>query len=136
METGDIDPATDDYQAAQRFIHAAHRFRPFRSPRTASFTMMVGFGGVRLLVKVHHGTLDSIHNLAGLRPLTSWDFAIVAPAMAWHRFWETVPDAGWHDVFALTRHNRMQVEGNLHPFMANLQFVKDLLASPRTEQDS
>lgn len=42
--------------------------------------------------------------------------------------------AGWHDVFALMRYGRMHIEGDLLPFMANLQFVKDLLAAPRSQE--
>ncbi|MFC3338860.1 hypothetical protein [Paracandidimonas soli] len=126
-----IDPAvSSDEESAARFIHAAGHFR---QPRAARFTAMVGIGGRRLLLKIENGAVASIDNLASLRPLAAWDFSVTADADAWLRFWEAIPAAGWHDIFALARHGRMRIEGNLHPFMAHLQFVKDLLASPRTE---
>jgi len=133
METAPHNPQKDERQAVKRFVDAAG---VFQRTRTLRFTMMVGIGQVRLLVSVCDGRVDAIHALASLRPLTSWDFAVIAPVLSWKRFWEAVPEPGWHDVFALTRHNRMQIEGNLQPFMAHLQFVKDLLASPRREQNA
>jgi hypothetical protein len=42
-----------------------------------------------------------------------------------------MPEPGWHDLFALVRRGCASVEGDLQPLMANLQYVKDLLALPR-----
>jgi hypothetical protein len=42
-----------------------------------------------------------------------------------------VPPPGWHDLFALSKKGVMVLEGDLQPLMANLQYVKDLLALPR-----
>ena len=57
-----------------------------------------------------------------------------ASEAAWSRFWQAVPDAGWHDIFALAKRGELRIEGNLQPLMAHLQFVKDLVASPREVQ--
>ncbi len=35
-----------------------------------------------------------------LRP---WSFAVRASADAWRRFWEPVPEPGYHDLFAMTK---------------------------------
>ena len=58
-------------------------------------------------------------------------FTVRAAAATWRRFWEPVPKPGWHDLFALIKAGRAEVEGDLLPFMANLQYFKDLLATPR-----
>jgi hypothetical protein len=42
-----------------------------------------------------------------------------------------VPRAGYHDLFALTRFGHARIEGDLQPLMANLRYVKDVLAAPR-----
>jgi hypothetical protein len=42
-----------------------------------------------------------------------------------------MPEAGWHDIFALMKRKEARVEGDLRPFMANLQYIKDLLSAPR-----
>lgn len=46
---------------------------------------------------------------------------------------EPVPKPGWHDLFALCKRGAMRIEGGLHPFMANLQYFKDLVALPREQ---
>jgi hypothetical protein len=61
-----------------------------------------------------------------------WVFAFRASIEAWDRFWQPMPEAGWHDIFALMKRGEASVEGDLRPFMANLQYIKDLLAAPRS----
>jgi hypothetical protein len=63
--------------------------------------------------------------------LGSWEFAIRAGVDAWFALWQPVPKAGWHDLFALTKRGAMRIEGSLQPFMAHLQYFKDLVALPR-----
>jgi len=63
--------------------------------------------------------------------LQSWDFAVKGTAEGWSKFWLATPPAGWHDLLALNKRRVFTIEGHLHPLMAHLQFIKDLLASPR-----
>lgn len=63
--------------------------------------------------------------------LRSHAFTISADAGDWERHWADPPPPGWQDLFAMTKDNRARVEGDLLPFMQNLQYVKDLLAAPR-----
>ena len=42
-----------------------------------------------------------------------------------------MPRPGWHDLLALTKREEAVLEGDLHPFMAHLQYFKDVLALPR-----
>lgn len=106
----------------------------FSRPRVADFDMKIGIGNHELLIKVRCGSVRSVDDLLTLRPLTPWDFSLSADVECWQRFWESVPAPGWHDVFALMRNGNMRIEGNLHPFMAHLQLVKDLLAAPRSDE--
>jgi hypothetical protein len=48
-------------------------------------------------------------------------------------FWKKVPAPGHNDIFALFKRGKLTIEGDLHPFMANLLYVKDVLAAPRKE---
>jgi len=50
---------------------------------------------------------------------------------AWERHWQTIPEAGWHDLFALTKRGEASFDGDLRPLLQNLQYFKDLLALPR-----
>jgi len=63
--------------------------------------------------------------------MRSWRFAYRATPQAWVAYWQPEPKPGWHDLLALTKRGEAVLEGDLHPFMAHLQYFKDLLALPR-----
>jgi len=44
-----------------------------------------------------------------------------------------VPKAGWHDLLSLTKRGEAALEGDIQPFMTNLQYFKDVLALPRSQ---
>lgn len=67
--------------------------------------------------------------------MPSCDFRIAAREEDWARFLRAVPPPGSHDLFALLRRGALRLDGNLHPFMANLMYFKRLLASLRPEPD-
>jgi hypothetical protein len=67
--------------------------------------------------------------------MRSWRFSYRATPQAWTAFWKPMPKAGWHDLLALTKRGEATLEGDIHPFMANLQYFKDLLALPRLSGD-
>lgn len=117
---------TNGMRLAQRFAQAAlgyTRARPF------SATVLVQFGEEERLLHIQAGRVLEVQD--ALAPLSSWDFAIRASAEAWSRFWQPVPQPGSHDIFALAKQGEMSIEGNLQPLMANLQYIKDLLALGR-----
>ncbi len=63
--------------------------------------------------------------------MRSWRFSYRATPAAWAEYWQAMPKPGWHDLLALTKRGEAVLEGDLHPFMAHLQYFKDLLALPR-----
>ena len=63
--------------------------------------------------------------------MRSWQFAYRATPQAWTEFWQTMPKAGWHDLLSLTKRGEAPLEGAVRPFLANLQYFKDVLALPR-----
>lgn len=114
----------------------AHRFRSralsFSLPRQVDMDLLLGVGAVPLLVRIRDGRVIAADTPAA--PLPSCDVSLRAGADAWSRFWQAVPEAGWHDIFALSKRGELAIEGNLQPLMAHLQFVKDLLATGREAQ--
>ncbi len=108
--------------AAQRAPAALERMR-FVNARCK-----IGIGAATLLVEVREG-VPSATNEVPL--LAECDFVVLGSARAWHALWQPVPAPGWHDVFALTKRGELRIEGNLQPFMANLEFFKALFAAPR-----
>ena len=89
----------------------------------------VGIGDVPFDVQMAAGRIVALER--GPFLMRSWRFAVRGTAEAWGRFWQPVPAPGWHDLLALTKRGCASIEGDLHPLMANLQFLKDVLALPR-----
>lgn len=100
-----------------------------RRGRYLSTTFMIQTGDTSWLVRVHEGRVQDVAR--GPFLMRSWSFAVRASEDAWRRFWEPVPAPGYHDLFAMTKDGHAIVEGDLQPLMANLRYVKDVLAKPR-----
>ena len=100
-----------------------------RRGRYLSTTFLVETGPTAWLVSVDEGRVTRVER--GPFLMRAWSFAVRAPEDAWRRFWAPVPAAGWHDIFAMTKGGHAVVEGDLRPLMANLRYVKDVLAKPR-----
>jgi hypothetical protein len=65
--------------------------------------------------------------------MRSWRFSYRATPAAWLEYWQPEPRPGWHDLLALIKGKQAVLEGDLHPFMAHLQYFKDVLALPRLQ---
>lgn len=113
-------------QLLQRFTKVA---LTFAKPRPVHVDMLVQFDDVPVIVRIRDGRVAEIVE-KGVA-LQSWDFAVKGSAEGWSKFWLATPPAGWHDLLALNKRRVFTIEGHLHPLMAHLQFIKDLLASPR-----
>jgi hypothetical protein len=100
-----------------------------RRGRYLSTTFLIEVGEVAWLVTVHEGRVTRVER--GPFLMRDWAFAVRASEEVWRRFWQPTPAPGFHDLFALTKGGHARVEGNLVPLMANLRYVKDLLAQPR-----
>ena len=115
----------------------AHRFRSralsFSWPRQVNMDLLLRFGEQPLLVRIRDGRVTAADIPSA--PLPSSDISLRASENAWSRFWQAVPHAGWHDIFALSKRGELAIEGNLQPLMAHLQFVKDLLAVGREAKE-
>ena len=109
-------------------------------PDASGITLASGLSGLRpaldIIAITSERDLEMVRAAVGhgalaylLKPFT---FAIRAEADTWRRFHEPFPAPGCHDLLALTKVGRARVEGNLVPMMGNLQFVKDLIALPRS----
>jgi hypothetical protein len=100
-----------------------------RRGRYLSTIFLVETGPTAWLVTVHEGRVTRLER--GPFLMRAWSFAVRASEEAWRRFWEPVPAPGWHDLFAMAKGGHAIVEGDLRPLMANLRYVKDVLAKPR-----
>jgi hypothetical protein len=90
---------------------------------------LLGPSGHPFHVSIRAGRIVELVPAAVL--MRSWRFAYRATPAAWTAYWQAEPRPGWHDLLALTKRGEAQLEGDLHPFMAHLQYFKDVLALPR-----
>ena len=100
-----------------------------RRGRYFSDTFMLEVGETQYLIEVLQGRIESVE--LGPFVMRSWTFALRATEDVWQRFWQQLPKPGYHDIFALLRHNRIVLDGDLQPMMANLLYVKEVIAAPR-----
>ena len=101
----------------------------FSRARQVNLDLLLQFGQVPALVKIRNGQVAQILEMT--IPLQSSDFSIRGTEQGWTKFWNKVPEPGWHDILALAKRKEFCIEGNLQPLMANLQFIKDLLSASR-----
>jgi hypothetical protein len=98
-----------------------------RRGRWFSGAFLIETGETGWLVTVAEGHVVRVER--GPFLMRSWRFAVRASEEAWRRSWAPVPAPGYHDLFAMTRTGVARVEGDLQPLMANLRYVKDVLAA-------
>ena len=89
----------------------------------------LGVGSCPLHISIANGEVRSV--VRGPFLLKPWVFAIRAEPAIWAKLLEPVPAPGVHDLLALSKTGLVRIEGNLQPFMANLQYIKDVIVAPR-----
>jgi len=101
--------------------------------RFVDTTFLVEVGEVSWLVSISAGRITSVTRGPFVMP--AWTFALRASRETWEQFWLANPRPGFHDLFALVKRRALRIEGNLHPFMSNLLYFKDVMAvlRPRVE---
>ena len=102
-----------------------------RRGRFLTVTFLIASGATQHLVRVVDGRIAAVER--GPFLMRDWRFAIRATEDAWRKFWEPVPAAGYHDVFAMAKFGHAVIEGDLLVLMQNLRYVQDLLAAPRKQ---
>ena len=100
--------------------------------RTFTADCLVQIGGTSFLLRFDCGSVREC--VTQLPLLVSWTFAVRGTPAAWAALWEDPPAPGWHDLFALFKRGEMTFAGDLRPFMAHLQYCKDVLSLPRKVQ--
>ncbi len=100
-----------------------------RRGRYFTDVFMLEIGETQYLIHVREGRIESVER--GPFVMRAWTFALRASAEVWEKFWRPVPEPGFNDIFALLRKGRIAFEGDLQPMMANLLYVKSVIAAPR-----
>lgn len=102
-----------------------------RRGRFVDTTFLIAIDDADALIHVREGRIAHVTPGPFITP--NYSFALRAPCSAWEKFWQPLPPPNFNDVFALVKQKLMRLEGDLHPFMSNLLYFKDVLATPRRE---
>ncbi len=102
-----------------------------RRGRWFSTDFMIEVGERQYVVQVRDGRIAQVTTP---QHMPSWSFALRASEEDWSKFWQPVPEPGFSDIFALVRWKRMRIEGHMQPLMANILYIKDVLAALRPKE--
>jgi hypothetical protein len=102
-----------------------------RRGRFVDTTFMIAIDEAYTLIRIQEGRVTKVTPGPFITP--DYSFSLRASREVWEKFWQPLPPLGFTDVFALIKQKLMRVEGDLHPFMANLLYFKDVIAAPRKE---
>jgi len=79
------------------------------------------------IIRIEHGRIISVTPGPFITP--NYAFALRATRDAWEKLWSPSPLPGYTDIFALVKKKLLRIEGDLHPFMANLLYFKGVIAA-------
>ena len=68
-------------------------------------------------------------------PMKPYDFSIWASGEAWHELWKRFPKPLWHDIHALSKFGNLRIEGDTLPMFQNMQYIRELLFTPRNKEN-
>jgi hypothetical protein len=88
--------------------------------------LLVGDGDRDWLVEIARGAVVRVTKGPFIMPKT--DLRLRAASDTWRRFLEPVPPPGYHDLLALRRYRRLQIEGDIRLMSAYLFYLKRLFA--------
>ncbi|HTO41129.1 MAG TPA: hypothetical protein VL026_09160 [Rhizomicrobium sp.] len=103
-----------------------------RRGRFLNVVFLFDDGNVPWLITVTAGRIESA--VKGPFVMASYTFGLRARTDAWAKFCQAEPEPGFHDIMALIKQRLLKIEGNVHPFMANLFYFKAVLAKLRKER--
>ena len=102
--------------------------------RFVDTTFMIAIDDTYYLLRIQEGRVSKVTPGPFITP--DYSFALRASRAVWEKFWQPLPPLGFTDIFALVKQKLMRVEGDIHPFMANLLYFKDVIAAPRWEANT
>jgi len=101
--------------------------------RHLNTTFMLRVGEQEYVIAIREGRIASV--TPGPSVMPEWTFSLLADESSWQEFWQAVPRPGFHDLFAMLKFRRLRMEGTLHPFMSNILYFKQALASIRLTKE-
>ena len=110
-------------------IKANSNKRLVEKGRWVNLTFTFGIGKNDYLFEIIEGKVISSTKRTVLTK--SGIFKIHGERDAWEKHWLNISPIDYHDIFDMIAKKLIIIDGNLTPFMQNLQYFKDLIASNR-----
>lgn len=100
-----------------------------RLGRLFSETVLIDVNGDEFYLTFEKGRLVAVD--AGPSRKTPWSFALRVDREALDKFWQPLPEPGFHDIFGFVKIGRGRVDGDILKLVKNLRFFKEVMALPR-----
>ncbi|MEM7408597.1 MAG: hypothetical protein AAF458_25150 [Pseudomonadota bacterium] len=100
-----------------------------RRGRWVNLTFLFGIDDTDYLVRIAEGRVVDVKRR--VLATDSGVFCIRARSEVWREHWQPVPRRDYHDIWSMLPRDLAQVDGDLLPLIQNLQYFKDVIASPR-----
>tara|TARA_R110001583_G_scaffold195559_2_gene376469 strand:+ start:18469 stop:18849 length:381 start_codon:yes stop_codon:yes gene_type:complete len=104
-----------------------------RLGRLFSETVLIEIDGEEIYLTFEKGRLVEV--TPGPSRKTPWRFAFRTDAEALQKFWQPLPEAGFHDLFGLVKIGRGRIDGDILCLVKNLRFFKDVMALARLSKE-
>lgn len=104
-----------------------------RIGRLFSETILIDLEGDEFYLTFEKGRIVALSN--GISRKTPWRFALRTDAQALSKFWEPMPEVGFHDIFGLVKIGRGRVDGDILSLVKNLRFIKEVLGLGRLKKE-
>ena len=101
--------------------------------RWVTLSFIFGLGEIDFIITIVRGKVTNVK----IRQLATQTgtFSIRAAESTWLEHWTAIPKRNYHDIWSMLPKQLITLDGNLLPLIQNLQFFKDLIASPRDGKD-
>lgn len=97
--------------------------------RYCTTELMLQSGEQCVHLVIEHGRVLEI--VKGPLHMRAWQLAMRAQPQSWNEFWQPVPAVGYQDIFAMSRFGHLVIDGDIGPLLADLRYIKEVLAMPR-----
>ena len=99
--------------------------------RWVNLNFLLGISDEDFIITVTKGRIAKIE--ARRLPTHTGRFAIRAARETWEEHWQPLPRRDYHDIWSMLPKGLATLDGDLLPLMQNLQYFKDVIASPRAK---
>ena len=103
-----------------------------RRGRWVLLSFLLGIGNDDYIVTIDEGRIAAI--TPRKLETISGEFTIRAARTTWEEHWRPLPKRDYHDIWSMLPKGLARIDGNLLPLMQNLQYFKDVIASPRDRE--